>query len=253
MSKNAWFACYPQDFLADVGHLGNTELGIYWRLLLVYYRDGRPLPFETDRLRRLAMAFTPEEQKTLEHVLVEFFVVGKESDGTRTWRHLRADRELERSDSIITARQEASRIAHAKRWGALRARKECDSDAKRMPNASQAQCQTPAQPQPQPQRNTNTKPLVDKSTGVSGFDAFWQAYPKKAGKGAARKVFERIKPDAQLQRTMLAAVAKQSTWAQWTKDGGQFIPNPTTWLSQQRWEDEAPHAASSSDDRQAVI
>jgi hypothetical protein len=28
------------------------------------------------------------------------------------------------------------------------------------------------------------------------------------------------------------------TSAEWTKDGGQFIPHPATWLNQKRWEDE---------------
>ena len=27
------------------------------------------------------------------------------------------------------------------------------------------------------------------------------------------------------------------TTAQWTKEGGQYIPNPTTWLNQGRWDD----------------
>ena len=41
MSSLAWVPLYTHDFLADVGHLGNTELGIYMRLLLVYYRDSK--------------------------------------------------------------------------------------------------------------------------------------------------------------------------------------------------------------------
>src|SRR5690606_21528255 len=35
--------------------------------------------------------------------------------------------------------------------------------------------------------------------------------------------------------TSLTLHCKQS---QWVKDGGVFIPHPTTWLNQQRWEDE---------------
>jgi len=63
VSKTPYVALYPTDFLADVGHLGNTELGIYTRLLLVYYRDARPLPYDTDKLRRIAMTFSPEESR----------------------------------------------------------------------------------------------------------------------------------------------------------------------------------------------
>ena len=37
---------------------------------------------------------------------------------------------------------------------------------------------------------------------------------------------------------MLAAIEQQRASPQWAKDGGQYIPNPATWLRQGRWEDE---------------
>lgn len=109
-----YVALYPSDFLADIGHLGNTELGIYWRLLLVYYRDGRPLPFDTDRLRRLAMTFSPEECRALEQVVAEFFVLSTEPDGSRVWRHKRADTEIERATKYTDAKRSGAEKARAK-------------------------------------------------------------------------------------------------------------------------------------------
>ena len=70
------------------------------------------------------------------------------------------------------------------------------------------------------------------------FDAFWQAYPRKAGKGAAFKVWKKIKPDGQLIEDILTAIGVQRHSEQWTKDGGQFIPHPSTWLNQGRWQDQ---------------
>lgn len=70
------------------------------------------------------------------------------------------------------------------------------------------------------------------------FDSFWSAYPKKIGKGAARKAFKKIKPDQELLEEMLSALENQKKSAQWMKENGQFIPNPTTWLNQERWMDE---------------
>ena len=72
---------------------------------------------------------------------------------------------------------------------------------------------------------------------ASAFDVFWAAYPKKTGKEAARKSFARAKADI---GTMLSALEVQKQSEQWTKNNGQFIPNPTTWLNQGRWEDELP-------------
>lgn len=74
----------------------------------------------------------------------------------------------------------------------------------------------------------------------SAFDAFWYAYPKKIGKGEARKAFAKVKVDLQ---TLLDAIDKQKKSEQWTKNNGQFIPNPSTWLNQGRWEDELPSKA----------
>lgn len=67
------------------------------------------------------------------------------------------------------------------------------------------------------------------------FDEFWVAYPKKVGKEAARRAFAKVKAPIDV---LIAAIEQQKTSRQWTKDNGQYIPNPATWLNQGRWEDE---------------
>lgn len=69
------------------------------------------------------------------------------------------------------------------------------------------------------------------------FEAFWRAYPAKVGKDAARKAFDKRKVDDPLLALMLAAIDAQKTTDKWRKDGGQYIPNPATWLNQGRWMD----------------
>ena len=72
----------------------------------------------------------------------------------------------------------------------------------------------------------------------SRFDEFWEAYPKRVGRGAAEKAYERIHPTAELQGQMLAAVSIAKKSRQWQENNGQYIPNPATWLNQRRWEDD---------------
>lgn len=72
----------------------------------------------------------------------------------------------------------------------------------------------------------------------AGFDEFWTAYPRKVGKGAARKAWIKIRSPSKLLSVMLEAIEKQKSCDQWKRDGGQYIPNPATWLNGQRWEDE---------------
>lgn len=72
------------------------------------------------------------------------------------------------------------------------------------------------------------------------FSEFWTQYPKKVGKKAALTSWKRIKPDAALFERIMQAIAKAKASEQWNREGGRFIPNPTTWLNQGRWDDEIP-------------
>lgn len=83
------------------------------------------------------------------------------------------------------------------------------------------------------------------------FERFWSVYPKKVGKGDARKSFMKIKPSDALLGKMVTAVIAASASFQWKKDKGQYIPNPATWLNQQRWEDDVPPDMGMPDQKQA--
>ena len=74
--------------------------------------------------------------------------------------------------------------------------------------------------------------------GAELFDEFWAEYPKKVGKDAARKAFDKRKPSRDLLARMLASIRVQAQTLAWQKDGGQFIPHPATWLNEGRWQDE---------------
>lgn len=91
-------------------------------------------------------------------------------------------------------------------------------------------------------RGADVKSADHSTTPVSKSDKrfarFWAVYPKKVGKGAARKSWDKIKPSDDLTARMIAAVRQQAQSDQWRRDGGQYIPNPATWLNQGRWDDE---------------
>lgn len=84
-------------------------------------------------------------------------------------------------------------------------------------------------------KNNNTSNNNTTRACARGFDRFWAAYPRKVGKGAAERSFERIRPDAALLDGMLRAIEVQRKSDTWLRG---YIPNPATWLNQRRWEDE---------------
>lgn len=75
------------------------------------------------------------------------------------------------------------------------------------------------------------------------FARFWEVYPRKVGKVVAEKAFLKCvdglpeEDAAELVDRMIDAVRSQSRSAQW-QDDERFIPHPSTWLNQHRWEDE---------------
>lgn len=70
------------------------------------------------------------------------------------------------------------------------------------------------------------------------FSEFWRQYPKKRDKAKAERMWKKIKVDPPLFNKIIEAIREQSASEDWQKNGGQFIPYPSTWLNGARWEDE---------------
>ena len=92
-------------------------------------------------------------------------------------------------------------------------------------------------PDPSPDPEKELKPARARVVYGQEFLSFWAAYPKKIGKDAAWKGWKKTKPPIE---EVLFAISAQIETPAWKKDGGQFIPNPATWLNQGRWQDEIP-------------
>lgn len=82
---------------------------------------------------------------------------------------------------------------------------------------------------------------------MPNFDLFWNEYPNKKAKTKAIQVWNRLHLSNGKFEIVMQALKAQKTSEQWTKDGGQFIPHPSTWLNQKRWEDQEPEKLESVD------
>lgn len=70
-----------------------------------------------------------------------------------------------------------------------------------------------------------------------GFYRFWNEYPKKRSKGDAYKAWKITAPRRPPLDDLLKALAVLKVSEDWTKDNGQYIPYPGTWLRAWGWED----------------
>ena len=68
------------------------------------------------------------------------------------------------------------------------------------------------------------------------FENFWSQYPKKVGKLTAKRSWEKLSQENQ-QKALEAIVEHRKYWSakgtEW-----EFIPHASTWLNQERFEDE---------------
>jgi hypothetical protein len=84
-------------------------------------------------------------------------------------------------------------------------------------------------------------PVTVRASSAAGdlFDRFWERYPRKVGKAAARRAFERALKHVTFD-AMMAALERHRRLRQWTQR--EYIPHPATWLNQHRWADELDEA-----------
>ena len=72
---------------------------------------------------------------------------------------------------------------------------------------------------------------------IERFDVFWKRYPRRVGKTAAAKAWERstrtVDPD-----TILAGVERYRDECEQLRTEPRFIAHPATWLNQGRWDDD---------------
>lgn len=79
---------------------------------------------------------------------------------------------------------------------------------------------------------TSSNRLINTNTQTE-FERWWSQYPIKRGKKPALTAWKRIKPDADL--LIADTINKTENDDGWLRG---FAPNPTTYLNQERWNDE---------------
>lgn len=110
----------------------------------------------------------------------------------------------------------------------------------------------------QERRSTNGQPMVNagkvrigkvrivketsartpkKDSLLADFEDVWSIYPRKVGKGGARKAWEKIPMTPELVAQIKKSVEDHKRTEQWS-ESPKYIPHFATFLNQERWTDE---------------
>lgn len=94
------------------------------------------------------------------------------------------------------------------------------------------------------ERLTSLSPSPRKRADVAtdadpDFARFWHLYPRKVGKGAARKAWAAaVRRADEGAASIIAGITVQTSLDRFdTREDGRFIPHPATWLNADRWLD----------------
>ena len=220
-NKPPAFQFYPKDWLSDADVICMTfaQKGAYITLLCYCWLEGQ-LPNNDDYIRKL-LGNVPKWKSLWNGIKHKFEVEGDFLVQPRLEYERMKQEEYRKKKSV------AGKKGMEKRWG-------------KHPKVD----------------NTDTKLLLTKNNSsftssiayssnkdiYTSFEQFWEAYPRKVGKKTAKISWGKIKPDDGLLEKILIAVEKQKKSKQWQQT--QFIPNPSTWLNQERWKDEVEDASS---------
>ena len=89
----------------------------------------------------------------------------------------------------------------------------------------------------EPAKSSPSSPTGTSGTEPQGFVRFWDSWPKnirKGGRSLCLKAWLRCHAENAVEQ-ILAHVNFLKNSEEWKRDGGQYVPAPSTYLNQQRW------------------
>lgn len=82
--------------------------------------------------------------------------------------------------------------------------------------------------------NTNVQKIAQDQ-----FDEFWKLYPNRKNKKGSKAKFLKLTKDKNFDFDLIMSqLQKQVNHVDWIKDNGRYVPLPTTWLNNEKWNDE---------------
>lgn len=235
---------------------GNKGYGLYWRIIEEMAQQGGKLTLDYN-----VLGYTfRESAEVIKSIINDFglFVVSED----KTFSSNRLSKEID----FINEKSQKAREKANKRW-----KNEDDKNATALPQHSnsnpmvmQEQCTSNAYNITQ--HNIKDKEYISPSKNDGGdsvqlllpppdkakeeskaakqeqialegdFNFFWTIYPKKKGKKEALKAY--LKARKKASRDELLEALREVKSKEWKSKELQYVPHASTWLNQERWNDE---------------
>jgi uncharacterized protein YdaU (DUF1376 family) len=216
-----YFPFYVSDFDGDTRHMSVESIGIYIRLLIYQWTNGK-VPGSEPMLVRIAGCSHDQFIESWENEVGQCFE--KFDDGPVTsYRNKRL--QIER-DKVLAA-TEQRRQAGKKSGESRRKSSKKQQHRTGVPFPFERESNETATIQSHNHNHSKVKP-------TSRFEEFWQAYPKKAGKKPCSAKWKARRLDRLADQIIKNVRDRIEGDSQWLRG---FVPNPLTFINQDRWDD----------------
>lgn len=226
-----WMPLYIGDYLADTMHLTTEQHGAYLLLIMAYWKNGGALTSDDRKLMAICR-LGADAWSMHKHTLASFFDLNSDPE---LWIHVRAEKEMEKAGNNQEKRTLRAQKAAEARWS-KNAPSNAPGNAPSIPQAMLNECPSPS---PSDLKEKDQK-LSVKFDQKSAFDIFWKLYPRKVSKAPAEKKFMTKCKDPETFSAIIRSVGDHIQNA-WDLSEMNFIPHASTWLNQEKWNDEVSH------------
>lgn len=241
-----WYPMYQQRFDSSTADWPLEAVGAYVRLMNHQWDKGS-IPDDLTKLASL-LRCTPSRLRTVLWVVNEKFApVGDGRRQNAKLEEVRMEQLKKHGGAVIKGR-----LGAEKRWskdssanGSANGSATSQANSPRYGNQRERESSEVSSPSAAPSENpgdTNIarglSPAARDALAALGFKAFWKAYPRKVGKRDAAKAWTQTGKERPPVAELLEALDRLKASPQWSRDGGQFIPHPATWLRRGGWDDE---------------
>ena len=208
MARFPHLPLFTDAYMADTLHLTHEEHGLYLMLLMTIWRSPDcKIPNDLEWVKRRLRATEQQMENLVKNLLDEFF--------TTTGNHITQKR-LKEEYEYVRKKAKKNSVSAKSRW--QKEKQVCERNA--------------PIPIPTPTGVTNVTPSP-KSDDL--FEIWYEPWPRKVGKGGARKAFK-----AALKKTDFQTLCegRDRFIAAASGQDKNYIPYPSTWLNQERWLDD---------------
>lgn len=192
---------------------GLAGYGFYWAFIESLARSGGIIKRKSIGGLSLGYGLPKGEAEAMLDFCIEIELFGEDQNGVFSARmldHINKRKEL----------SEAGKRGAKKRWG--------NRGANSPPNSRRGEERRGKENKKEKIKEKN----IENSDHEKTFEKFWNLYPRKISKKKSKDLWRKLSESDQ-EKALLALPEQMKQWGDI-----KYTPHPTTWLNQERWEDE---------------